>query len=144
VKHSRSPRTRGRFGKTKDEERADAGRDVEAFIKDVEETDRWRTEERVGALRRIAALAANARWSRALLSQLVDELTVNDVFYDLVGDPGKLPRRRYPQAVILALAIRHSWRRDALSRFAKSVGMSLGAKTPNAPPRPRRRRLSHK
>jgi hypothetical protein len=103
-------------------------------MRERERTERWRRERRGDDLRRLAKLTANARWSGALLAQLVDELDVNELFFDLVGDPEDLPVRRYPHALTMALALRYSWRRDDLARFAKRLDIRLGMKGSTAPP----------
>jgi hypothetical protein len=47
--------------------------------------------------------------------------------------------RRWPQVLAVAVALRHSWRRDGLTRIAKRLRVSLAP--PAAPPtRPVRRR----
>jgi hypothetical protein len=133
VKHARAPRVRRYIGSHPHPESAVASpRERDAWAKDRERTQRWRRERRLADLHRLAKLTANTRWSGALLAQLVDELDVNDVFVDLVGNLEDLPVRRYPQAVTIALALRHSWRRDDLIRFAKRLGISLGSRTATA------------
>jgi hypothetical protein len=46
---------------------------------------------------------------------LIEELYIEEEFNALLGDPEVLPRRRYPQAIALALVLRHSWRPDDLA-----------------------------
>jgi len=41
---------------------------------------------------------------------LIEELYVEEEINALLGDPEVLPVRRYPQAIALALVLRHSWR----------------------------------
>jgi hypothetical protein len=108
-------------------------------MRERERTERWRRDQRVDDLRRVAKLAANARWSGALLAQLLTELAVNDLFFDLIGDPHQLPVRRYPQAVTVALALRHSWRRDDLAQFAKRLGIKLKPRASVSPAASRRK-----
>jgi hypothetical protein len=54
---------------------------------------------------------------------LIEELYVEEEFNTLLGDPKSLPRRRYPQAVLLALALRHSWRPDDLACILRRLGI---------------------
>jgi hypothetical protein len=54
-------------------------------------------------------------WSANLVTVLIEELYVEEEFKALLGNPEALPRRRYPQAIALALALRHSWRSDDLA-----------------------------
>ena len=49
------------------------------------------------------------------MTALIEELYVEDELHALLGEPKDLPRRRYPQAIALALALRHSWRPDDLA-----------------------------
>ncbi len=58
------------------------------------------------------------------MTALIEELYVEDDFHALLGDPKDLPRRRYPQAVALALALRHSWRPDDLACILRRLGFS--------------------
>jgi len=62
------------------------------------------------------------------MTVLLDELNIDAMFTDLVGRPQGLPTRRYPQAIAVALALRHSWRREELMKFAKRLGVKLTAK----------------
>ena len=66
-------------------------------------------------LRSLVAQTRKIPWSANLVAVLVEELYVEDEFTALLGDPQVLPRRRYPQAIALALALRHSWRPDDLA-----------------------------
>jgi hypothetical protein len=62
------------------------------------------------------------------MTVLLNELNIDAMFTDLVGRPQGLPTRRYPQAIAVALALRHSWRREELVKFAKCLGIKLTAK----------------
>ena len=80
---------------------------------------RWRLHGRIRTLRRLAARVENLRWSPRLLFLVLEELNVDDGFVDLLGPSERLPVRRYPQATAVAIALRHSWRPDDLSRVAR-------------------------
>ncbi len=54
---------------------------------------------------------------------LTEELYVEDEFNALLGDIEALPRRRYPQAIALALALRHSWRPGDLACILRRLGI---------------------
>ncbi len=56
---------------------------------------------------------------------LLDELSIAAMFTELVGRPQGIATRRYPQAIAVALALRHSWRREELVKFAKRFGVKL-------------------
>jgi hypothetical protein len=58
-----------------------------------------------------------------LVDVLIEELYVAEDFNALLGDPQCLPRRRYPQAILLALALRHSWRPDDLGCILRRLGI---------------------
>src|SRR5205814_10710297 len=64
-------------------------------------------------------------WSRTLLTLLVDELQVKDRFFELIGDVRHLPIRQYPQAIAVAIALRHSWRPDDLAHLARRLRITL-------------------
>ena len=63
-------------------------------------------------------------WSAALLNFLLEELWTEREIRMLVGPIDRLPPSRYPQAVAVALALRHSWRQDTLKRAVKRLGLS--------------------
>jgi ParB/RepB/Spo0J family partition protein len=88
----------------------------------------WRTELRPRALRLIASRTAKLPWSRGLIVTLLDELNIDATFIELVGRPQGLPKRRYPQAIAVALALRHSWRREDVVKLARRLGVKLTAK----------------
>lgn len=118
----------------------DIARQVEyaARAKQQADADRWRSELRPRAMRLIAARTTKLVWSRALVRVLVDELQTDDLFFEIVGPLDRIPPRRFPQAVAIALTLRHSWRRDDLTRIAKRLHISLSTKTivrgnPNTP-----------
>jgi hypothetical protein len=103
------------------------------------DADHWRQELRPRALRQFAARTAKLPWSRALLKLVVEELYPDDLFPELVGKLDRVPRRHWPRVLAIAVALRHSWRRDGLSRVARSLRVSLATKTP----RPRRQPTPH-
>ena len=110
------------------------------------DVDRWREQERPRAMRLFAARTAKLQSSRALLKVLVEELYPDDLFTELVGHLDRVPRRRWPQVVAIAVALRHSWRRDGLASIAKRLGVSLTTHALNEPtdatsPRPSRQRV---
>ena len=76
----------------------------------------WRQDGRWDALRLLARETRGAKWSLAMLQALVEELYVGEEFVRLLGDPRRLPVGRYPQAVAIALALRHSWRAEDFQR----------------------------
>jgi ParB/RepB/Spo0J family partition protein len=90
--------------------------------------ERWRTELRPRALRLIASRTAKLAWSRSLITTLLNELNIDATFTELVGRPPGLATRKFPQAIAVALALRHSWRREELVKFAKRFGVKLTTK----------------
>lgn len=76
----------------------------------------WRQDGRRDALRLLARETRRAKWSPAILHALVEELYVGEEFVRLLGDPRRFPAGRYPQAVAIALALRHSWRAEDFQR----------------------------
>ena len=111
------------------------------------DAERWREELRPRALRLFAARTAKLPWSRALLKLVVRELDPDDLFSELIGNLDRVPRRRWPQVVALAVALRHSWRQDGLARIVKSLHVARrsaddNAHQPHPAKHPRRRRAS--
>jgi hypothetical protein len=95
------------------------------------EAERWREQLRPRAMRLFAARTAKLHGSRELLKLLVEELYPDDLFTELVGDLDRVPLRRWPQVVAIAVALRHSWRRGGLASIARRLHVSLAAPTLN-------------
>ena len=108
------------------------------------DAERWREQVRPRAMRLFAARTAKLHGSRALLKLLVEELYPDDLFTELVGNLDRVPRRRWPQVVAIAIGLRHSWRRDGLARVARRLHVSLAADTLNEPPTRRHTRPSRR
>ena len=85
------------------------------------DAERWRDERRPRAMRSFAAHTRTLPWSRALLKLVVAELFPDDLFKELVGNLDRVPRRRWPQVIAIAVALRHSWRRDGLEQIANRL-----------------------
>ena len=98
------------------------------------DADRWRNELRPRVLRHFAARATKLTWSCALVKLVVEELFPDDLFTELVGNLDHVSPRRWPQVLAVAVALRHSWRRDGLTRIARRLRVSLA---PSACPRSR-------
>ena len=92
------------------------------------DAERWRAELRPRAMRSFAARTVKLTWSRALLNLVVDELYPDDLFTELIGNLNRVPRRQWPHVIAIAVALRHSWRRDGLTRIAKRLRVSLTTK----------------
>ena len=107
------------------------------------DTQRWREELRPRALRLFAARARNITWSRALLKLVVEELYPDDLFTELVGSVDRVPRRKWPRVIAIAVALRHSWRPDGLSKIATALHVSLAPAKPPARPQRRSRITRH-
>ena len=109
------------------------------------DAERWRAELRPRAMRSFAACTARLTWSRTLVKLVVEELYPDDLFTDLVGNLDRVPRRQWPYVVAIAIALRHSWRRDGLARIAKRLHISLrsGNTSTTSPHSTRVRRGAH-
>jgi hypothetical protein len=122
--------------------------DIDRFLEEAaraqqqHEAERWRQELRPRAIRLFAARAAKLTWSRALLKLVVDELYPDDLFTELVGNLDRVPPRRWPRVLAIAVALRHSWRRDGLARVARRLRVSLA--TSNDPTDRRRQSASRR
>ena len=117
--------------------------DIDRFLEDAArakqelDAERWREELRPRALRLLAARTTKLPWSRALLKLVVHELYPDDLFSELIGNLDRVPRRRWPQVIALAVALRHSWRQDGLTQLVRSLRIST-ASSP-VPKHPRRK-----
>ena len=89
------------------------------------DAERWRAELRPRAIRFFAARTGKLTWSRALLKLVVEELFPDDLFTELVGNLDRVPRRQWPHVMAIAVARRHSWRRDGLARIDRQLRISL-------------------
>jgi hypothetical protein len=96
------------------------------------DAERWRTMLRPQVLGLIASSTRKLSWNGRLLSLLLEELYVDDLFTALVGPAQRLPRARYAQAVALAIALRHSWRPDDLLGVATRLGINLKPEAPKS------------
>lgn len=85
----------------------------------------WREESRVRELRRLLRSTANLKLTRELLLLVLEELAIDDDFEELVGDPEAIPTARFPQAIAMAIALRHSWRRDDLESIAETLEVQV-------------------
>lgn len=105
----------------------DIDRQLEEAVRAKQQLDaeRWRAELRPRAMRSFAARTKKLTWSRALLKLVVAELFPDDLFTELVGNLDRVPRRQWPRVIAIAVALRHSWRRDGLTRIAKRLRVSL-------------------
>jgi len=92
------------------------------LVRDAEQ--QWREESRIPALEALLEQTNGLKLSRSLLLLLLEELSIDDDFDVLVGTPDELPASRFPQAIAMAIALRHSWRRDDLDGIAAQDGMS--------------------
>lgn len=103
-----------------------------------ERTEHWRRTSRAQLLLLAAIRTARCPWSADLLHALLDELYAEEDVVALLGDVDQMPTEMYPQAVAVALAVRHSWRPDDLANVAKRLGVSLRPTTREMlPPKPR-------
>ena len=118
--------------------------DIDGYLEDAArakqhlDAERWREELRPRTLRLFAARTMKLAWSRALVKALVEELFPDDLFTEFVGNLDRVPRRQWPHVLAIAVALRHSWRRDGLARIARRLRVSLTT-TPSHDRSPRRR-----
>jgi hypothetical protein len=96
-----------------------------ARAKQQQDAERWREELRPRAMRLFAARTTKLTWSRALLKSVVEELFPDDLFSELVGNLDRMPSRQWPHVIAIAVALRHSWRRNGLARIARRLRVSL-------------------
>lgn len=85
----------------------------------------WRRDTRRRVVR-AAVLATRAlRWSPQLIEAVLEELYVDDHFENLLGAPGQLRASQYPQAIAVALILRHSWHPDDLACIFRRLGLKV-------------------
>ena len=127
--------------------------DLDEYLEDAArakqqlDAEHWRDVLRPRAIRAFAARATKLTWSRALVTLIVEELFPDDLFTQLVGHLDRVPPRQWPRVLAIAVALRHSWRRDGLARVARRLRVSLPAherifERAARHPRPSRARLS--
>ena len=137
-KHWGRPKTAA-SGPTPDQtEQAEARRQQEeAWAKQRAEQERWRKELRPRAVRLIAERTAKLGWSPMLLRLLLEDIRPDELFLEVLGKPDRIAAKRYPQAIAVALALRHGWQRDDLVMFSKRLGVKVTSKdladTPTRP-----------
>ena len=86
---------------------------------------RWRRDTRPRIVS-AAVLATKAlRWSPRLIEAVLEELYVDDHFEDLLGVPGELQAPQFPQALAVALILRHSWHPDDLACILKRLALQV-------------------
>jgi hypothetical protein len=73
---------------------------------------------------RIVARTAGIPWSASLLRLLLEELYVEDELIRMLGPAEMLKPAAYPQALAVALALRHSWRPDDLQRLVRRLHLT--------------------
>ena len=102
-----------------------------AWLRD--DAARWLSTGRLRALTALANRTADLRWSPALVLELLDELQTDDAFDEIVeGLMRQHGRVNFAQVLLLALAARHSWRPDALSRLLRRLGLRAGRPRPTS------------
>ncbi len=122
--------------------------DVDRYLEEAQraknrlEFDRWRAGLRPRAMQLFASRAARLPWSRALLKAVVEELYPDDLFSELIGSLDHVPARHWPRVLAIAVALRHSWRHDRLSRLARRLGVSFPTSEIVRDPAPKRPRPS--
>lgn len=80
------------------------------------DTKRWRQSIRPKLLRSAVAATESLPWSPDLLELLFEEMYVDNSLEELLGRRLRtLQRHRYPQAIAVALVLRHSWQAEDLS-----------------------------
>ena len=90
---------------------------------------RWRRDARPEALRAAVHRTKGLRWSASLLELLIEELYIDESIEALLGQhPHALPTRRYPEAIAVALILRHSWRADDLACIIERLGLNRGTR----------------
>lgn len=99
--------------------------DFEGAVAKPSERRRWRRQVRPEQLRRAVDATNALSWSPVLLELLSEEMYVGDALEELLGTTLRsLDEARYPQAVALALVLRHSWQPDDLRYVLERLGLA--------------------
>ena len=98
--------------------------DFGGFVATAAERRRWRRQTRSTLLSNALAATASLPWSPALIELLAEEMFVADALEELLGVKlHSLDAARYPQAIALALVLRHSWQPDDLRYVLDRLGL---------------------
>ena len=89
-------------------------------------TRRWRRVARLKAVSAVVSATKTLGWTRPLIEALLEELYVDDHFEELLGGaPGDLRPGQYPQAIAVALILRHSWHPDDFVCMLKRLKLRI-------------------
>ena len=90
----------------------------------VKDLRRWRRQARPKAIRDAVSATNGLRWSRQLITAVLEELYVGDyIEAHLHKAPDDIGVRTYPQALAVALLLRHSWSPDDLASTIERLGL---------------------
>lgn len=93
---------------------------------------RWRRDVRPTAVQMATDATRSMPWTPRLLKTLFEELYVDDSVSSLLHVPlRRLEKRRYPEAIAVALIVRHSWRADDLAWILQRLGVLSKVRTGN-------------
>jgi hypothetical protein len=106
------------------------------WAQECAQVQRWRLDVREARLRAFAEHARDIAWTPRLWRVLLDELHVSDTFQALVPASRSLDPSRYPHALAIALAERHSWTPADLRRLTRRLGVSIPVDRVQPTPRP--------
>jgi hypothetical protein len=99
----------------------DSSRDLNSVAAGIRAArSEWLQLRREPAIAAVKKAALGARWSARLLRVLLEELHVDHEVAQVMGDLPLTPARS-AQAVVVALAIRHSWRVDDFRRLLRRL-----------------------
>ena len=90
------------------------------------EVQHFRQHHRDDLLQELADGAHGVKWTRRLVTTLLDELHVTDEFDRLVGPLSRVPASQFPRLIAIAVVLRHSWSLVDLSRTSHRLGLGCG------------------
>lgn len=89
------------------------------------ELRQWRRSGRSDSLAYALEATRSLQWSRELFEFLSDELYVTEALESLLGTPLRLlDETTYPQAIALALLLKHSWQPEDLAYALERLGLA--------------------
>lgn len=90
-------------------------------------------------LKQLTAASRRQRFSRRLFLATLREVGADETLVSLIGEPSRMRKGQYGQAVAVAILLRHSWRPDDLAECAVQLGLQLNVR----PTERRARRSGH-
>lgn len=90
----------------------------------IADTAKWRARERRPMLQELSAATDGLAWTPGLVRLLLEELYVDDEIHRWVSVDPRSNVGTVPQVVAIAIALRHSWRKDDFVETVRRLRLS--------------------